>query len=261
MCLVIANTAAALAKTNCIIAERYTPAQKHDLWQSSYFRGHFVYCRFCGLYSNIKTQMLKSEPCYIPDHAANYRRRIIGRFAKREHPVTCTLIGRPSPFRLSEEWETLQSLSRDTAAQEEPFLSAEIFQGRTLNASSNNLSDIASSRDDVPAAAQPTSCKEAEVDNANSFKWCIDDVRRARASGHDLKVSKSECEREVGILNHFYCTQSTRNVLPTTAVELAKVVEQGRFTAPAIAFALFEEEEDPLASEVEFLNFLPRWAV
>ena len=67
LCLRTANTAAALAKVECISAERhtYTPAQKHDLWQSTYFRGHFVYCRLCGLYSNIKTQLLKSEPCRI----------------------------------------------------------------------------------------------------------------------------------------------------------------------------------------------------
>ena len=73
--------------------------------------------------------MLKKEPCHIPDHAARYRRKVIDSFANRKHLAIGTLIGRPYPFRLMEEWETSKAYDdkRETAEQEEIFSPSETF--------------------------------------------------------------------------------------------------------------------------------------
>ena len=49
ICLVTADIAAFMTKVECVETTVGSPLQRHDLWQATYFRGHFVYCRLCGL--------------------------------------------------------------------------------------------------------------------------------------------------------------------------------------------------------------------
>ena len=74
-----------------------------------------------------------------------------------------------------------------------------------------------------------------------------------------------DCQKEVDVLNHLYCFSAEHSARPACFEALERAVWLSRASAPQAVVppsaGAVEDEADPVRDEVEFLNYLPSWAV
>ena len=85
--------------------------------------GPYIYCRRCGAYSGVRTELLKKD-CVLPEHPTTVRNhvRVIESLGNRRHPRSGVLVATelqgPKPIHLIDEWRLLQDYEATLSATE-----------------------------------------------------------------------------------------------------------------------------------------------